>query len=365
MVITKARWGGAQRHLFDLATALSQRGHSVEVWYGEAGPLSDKLQAEHIPTQQVPSLQRAIRLRNDVAALRALVRLLRRTKPDVVHLHSSKAGFTGALAARIAGVPRILFTAHNWAFAQPVHPMLKAAFWFLQGATLWLAHTTIAVSHATARAFRFPGSQSRVVVIRNALPPTFATSLLPRQQARTLLAERIGVDPQAGERWFFSLSELLPIKGIDVALEAFARLLRHHPQLRWRYLVAGSGSDEERLKALARHLGIASFVHFLGHIPDGSRLLRGVDIFVLPSRSEGLPYAFLEAVASGVPCVATSVGGIPEVAPPEVFLVPPSNPEVLAAALQEAASLPTRPALQETDATSFTAMVEATEALYR
>ena len=114
-LITKANWGGAQRYVFDLATALRNE-FDISVAFGQEGLLAKKLREAQITTFPIRALQRDVSISSDVKSFLELMRLFRVEKPDVVHLNSSKAAGVGALAARLAGVPRIIFTAHGWPF---------------------------------------------------------------------------------------------------------------------------------------------------------------------------------------------------------------------------------------------------------
>ena len=115
-LITKANWGGAQRYVYDLATAAKTQGYDVSVAYGEEGPLAPRLRASGIPAERIRGLARDIGWLREARAFFSLLRLLRRERPEVIHINSSKAGILGCLAARFTGVPRIIFTAHGWAF---------------------------------------------------------------------------------------------------------------------------------------------------------------------------------------------------------------------------------------------------------
>src|SRR3989338_454048 len=115
-VITKANWGGAQRYVYDLATAAKEAGHEVAVAVGGTGILTKRLQEASIRTIELPLRQRRTFLLDlfTFGSLFSLIRVFRAERPDVVHLNSAKAGGLGGLAARLAGVPRIIFTAHGW-----------------------------------------------------------------------------------------------------------------------------------------------------------------------------------------------------------------------------------------------------------
>ncbi|NIT73939.1 glycosyltransferase family 4 protein, partial [candidate division KSB1 bacterium] len=133
-VITKSNFGGAQRYVYDLATNLPRAQYDVSVAAGGSGELIARLNEHHIPVITIERLGRDIRLLNEIVVFLKLVALFRRTRPDVVHLNSSKIGGLGALAARIynmlpKGNPlkaesyklkaKIIFTAHGWAFNEP------------------------------------------------------------------------------------------------------------------------------------------------------------------------------------------------------------------------------------------------------
>lgn len=121
-VVTKSNFGGAQRYVFDLATNLPTNGYDVLVATGSAqgsesaGSLIGMLQHAGIRTVFLPHMARDISPLRDWRTFLSLWKLMRDEKPDVVHLNSSKAGILGALTARLAGVRRIIFTAHGWAF---------------------------------------------------------------------------------------------------------------------------------------------------------------------------------------------------------------------------------------------------------
>lgn len=306
-VITKATWGGAQRYVFDLLEGARERNLQVALAYGERGILAERAEALGIPCYQVRGLARDLSLASDLLAVGALYRLFRSVRPSVVHLNSSKAGFSGSVAARLAGVPRIIFTAHGWAFTEPRNALSKALFVGIQYATALFSDTVIAVSEAIAshtRRWLLP--KKRVVVIRHGIAPF---PLLPRDEARAALIE---LSPSLRENrdglWVGTIAELHKNKGIDVGIRAWKRLpedLRNTP-----WVVLGGGEEHERLTKMT---GESSPVHLLGFQKDAGKYLKAFDLFLLPSRTEALGYVLLEAGHAGVPCIAAEVGGIPEV----------------------------------------------------
>jgi glycosyltransferase involved in cell wall biosynthesis len=168
-----------------------------------------------------------------------------------------------------------------------------------------------------------------------------------------------------------AIASLTEKKGHEVLLRAVARLRQN--RVGCSLVIAGEGPDRERLEALSRKLGLAAHVHFLGHVSNPADVVAAVDLFVLPSLVEGLPLALLEAMYAGKPCIATSVGGVPEVirSGENGLLVPAGNEIALAdaiAALAGSSELRRRlaAAARTTIERSFTerAYLESLEALY-
>ena len=117
-MITKATWGGAQRYVHDLALSLPRNQFESMLAYGQGGRLSETLANQSFPVYPISGLGRDIALVSDVMAFFAIARLLRKIRPDVLHLNSSKAAALGALAGRLAGTSRIVFTVHGWPFKE-------------------------------------------------------------------------------------------------------------------------------------------------------------------------------------------------------------------------------------------------------
>lgn len=336
-LITKGTWGGAQRYVYELALEARARGHVSAVACGTGGELVRRLEEAGIPVILVSGLARDVRLGSDLRALTELVSLMRRERPDVVHGNSSKAGLLAMIAARLACVPRIIFTAHGWAWNELRPVWQKVVFKGLHYLTVLLAHRTIAVSEAIREEASWMRLSSRIHTIRHGVAPL---PLIPRSQARTFLSETGGSIPRDAF-WIGSLAELHPTKGLDTLIRAFAQVHKNHAEL--VLVLIGAGQDRGRLLALAHMLGIESSVHFVGHIEHAARLLPALDVFTFPSRSEALGYAALEAGQAQLPVVASRVGGIPEIITDEVtgLLVPPGNEEALATAITRMVEDPT------------------------
>ncbi len=322
IAITKSNWGGAQRYVFDLATHIPKDEFDVVVTHGGNGMLAQKLHVVGIRTIEIPSLGRDVNAFADISSLMALIRIIRAVKPDVLHLNSSKVGLLGGLAGRIAGVPRIVFTAHGWPFNEDRSLVQRFLLRTLARCTTLLAHRTIAVSDAVARALG--GGMS---VIRNGITHG---SFMQKEEARaTLLAQSA-----ASDFWFGTIAELHPVKGLTYAIDAFRQHAALYP--RAQYVIIGDGEERATLEEQINATEFSNRIHLCGFHEDAADHLKAFDALILPSLSEGLSYVLLEAGAAHIPVIATRVGGIPEIIEDgeSGVLVPPRDSHALAQALE-------------------------------
>lgn len=345
-VITKAAWGGAQRYVYDLALAAREAGYEVVLTVGlpgpgGAGPLTEHLASAGIRVAPLPLRQRRNFFADLVTfgPLFSLIRFMREERPDIVHTNSAKGGGLGCLAARIAGVSCILFTAHGWEFNAPRGPLSRAGMRFFSWLTILLSHQTICVSDAIAEdVLHWPGVRARLTVIKNGV---LHTAQIPRADARAAL-----LPGHERDQWLGMVSELHPTKRIEDAIEAFALLnggLRN-PRFETILVIIGEGGERAKLEHLIHERGLTGRVFLLGFVANAEQYLSALDLFLHTSQSEALGYAILEAGNARLPVVATRVGGIPEIIEDGVsgLLVPPHAPRAIAAALEELLANPAR-----------------------
>jgi glycosyltransferase involved in cell wall biosynthesis len=257
----------------------------------------------------------------DAAAATRLRAEIRAFRPDLVHLHSTKAGLIGRPVARSAGV-RVLYTPHgtSWHYTGRIVGRVQL---MLERALRRLTDGLLAVCPEEAQAFvddvGFPSA--RVRVIRNGVPlPSRAHLAAARRQARATL------EIPDGETWAVCVGRLTREKGLDVLLRALAA-----PVGLGGLLVVGDGPERAALETLAAHASLP--VRFCGYHQDVSSFLAAADVFVQPSRSEGLPFSLLEAMAHGLPVVCSRVGGMPAAVDGCGRVVPPDDPRALGASL--------------------------------
>ncbi len=313
IVVTKGNWGGAQRYVYDLARGLHTRGYRIVVaagvQSGRKSELLDLLTEQRIRTMPVQHLERDLSWKGDWQSFRELLTLIRTTHPDILHLNSSKVGFLGAFAGRICGVPRIIFTAHGWASEEARPWRERALYRTLHWLTVLLSHATITVSEHTRKHLAyFPFASQKMSTIHNGI--TVTDTVLSRGEAWELLIKQI---PQLAAHYtsyrIATIAELHPNKGLNTAVEGLAAL----QTVPWVWVIMGDGELRRILEKDIRERGLEGQIIVAGRIERAAEYLPAFDLFLLPSRKEGLPYALLEAGAAGLPVLTTSVGGIPEI----------------------------------------------------
>ena len=168
--ITKSNFGGAQRYVFDLALESRKAGHDVTVLCGGNGILIDKLKEEKIRTIHIGEMGRDIYIGEEIESFFKILKILKNEKPEVFHINSSKMGGIGTVAGRLAGVPRIIFTSHGWAFNEPRPRWQKVFIKFLAWLTILFSHKTICVSDKTKEQIAsLPYMKNKLVVIHNGI----------------------------------------------------------------------------------------------------------------------------------------------------------------------------------------------------
>lgn len=319
--VAEAWEGGVRRHLRDLIRELDPAEFRVELALSrERKPLGGEEElAEYARrgavTHDAP-MSRGIAPLSDLASLARLVRLVRQARPDVIHAHSSKAGYLARLAGAWCGVP-VAYTPHAFAFLMDAGPARRRLYRRLEAGLARRTAALIAVSSEEAReAERLGVARERVHVIPNGVRPAGVGPVVVREGAELTVG-------------FFG--RLTRQKGPDLLLEAAGLVLAHLPHTRFR--VFGAGEEAGALLARAEELGLGARIRFEGECPQDSVLarMREVDVVAVPSRWEGCPYVVLDAQQAGVPVVAASVGGVPELIRDGLsgLLAEPESPESL------------------------------------
>ena len=365
-VITKSVWGGAQRYVFDLATHLPKERFDVIVAAGGEDHLIQKLHYAGIPVIQVPHLERDVKPFKEILSLWSLFRIFRDERPDVVHLNSSKIGGLGAIAASLAGVPKIIFTAHGWAFNEDRPRWQRSFIVFLSWLAARFQNHIINISKrdlGATLAYRIASVKKTEFVPLGIKRP----KLLPKEEARKFISEKSGLRLKNQSVLIGTITELTKNKGLTHLIDAVNQVKLQITNYKLQTVIIGEGEDREKLQNQINSLGLQNTVYLAGFIPDAAQYLKAFDIFVLPSLKEGLPYTLLEARLSGIPVAASDVGGVPDVIRhgKEGLLVEPANPEKLAEAILLLLNKSAVPTQINTDNTlTIEEMLKKTIALY-
>jgi glycosyltransferase involved in cell wall biosynthesis len=272
------------------------------------------------------------RRKADIWVWGRLARFLRQERVHVLHAHKFGSNVWGTLMGRMARVPVVLAHEHTWSYeGQPLRRLLDREL-VARG-----ADRIIAVSHEDQRRMveieRI--DPNRTLFVPNGVPP------LSPPSGCDVRAE-LGIE--AGAPVIGAVGTLRPQKAHHVLVRAAQLLARERPDV--QVLLVGDGSERQTLERLARELGIEDKVRFLGHRTDVPDVLRALDVAVCSSDFEGSPLAVMEYMDAGLPVVATTVGGVPDLIEPGVhgLLVPPRDPTALAAAIADLLREPERAA---------------------
>jgi len=290
-VITDLKLGGVPLHLHRLARAMRDRGFRVAVVaLGELGPVTELLKDDGIPVESCRGC-----CGWDVRVVGRLSRIIERTQPGVVHAMLFHANLATRLAAQIAGFPweRVLCEIQTVEVERPWH--LTVERWTQHLSRLTIGNSPSVVEHLAEHA-HVP--RSRLRQVRGGIDPA------PLCEAAPIDRRSLGLSDE--DEVVLWVGRLDPVKGLDHLLTAFEHVAAERNA---HLLLAGEGPLCDHLAKRITSLSLSDRVHLLGARRDVPSLLRTADVFVFPSRTEGLPNALLEAMAAGCAIVATDVPG--------------------------------------------------------
>src|SRR3989338_4896747 len=298
-IITKSVWGGAQKYVFDLAANLPKDQFELVIAGGGKGIMAEKIISAGLPYLEIKSFQRDISFWKEIVSFFEILKILFKTKPDIVHVSSSKAGGMAGMAilTYLAVKPprgglTAVFTVHGWAF--------------LESRPKWQIWLIKLASKITCLFY-----DKIICVSRNDYNEAIKNKIAP---VRKMTVIHNGINPadynfqERTEKEFTvgAIGESTKNKGYKYLIEAS----KNFPDIK---------------------------LNIISNIPNASKYLKNFDIFVLPSLKEGLHYVLLEAGLAGLPVIASNVGGIPEIieSGKEGLLVAPANPEELAVSIKK------------------------------
>ena len=331
--VVRSPIGGIFRHIVDLVDAQTRAGHEVGIICDSTtgGRFEDEVIAAVSPKVALGitrfPMRRSVAL-SDFVAVRRVLDHLGKVLPDVLHCHGAKGGAYGRLIAAWLGRrrPIVSIYAPHGGSLHFDRNSLEGMFYFriermLERVTDALIHVSAYEAEVYRQKIGIP--RCRTAIIRNGLREDEFCPVVPRNDARDLLF----------------LGMLRDLKGVDVFLEAIARLEAVYGRSLTAHVV-GQAEEPGHYEALASNLGIGERVAFSDPMP-AREAFASARMIVVPSRAESMPYVVLEAIAARMPIIATDVGGIPEVFGPAAgALVPPGDTSALAAAIDAALADP-------------------------
>ncbi len=302
IVITKSNWGGAQRHVFDLATKLQKRGKNVAVALGGNGVLLSKLNEIGIKTHSISSMGRDIKLFKDFLSFVALYKIIKKENPTIIHSHSPKAGGLSCFLGRILKIQKIIYTTHGWPFQEnrsfPQRFLIKIFSFF----TVLFSHKTIVLTKAELPRWYFTKNKFEIIPIA-----LNNIDFISKEESREKISQLIGRKLEGDIQIIGTIAELHKNKSLDTAIKAMMGVSSSI------FIIIGDGEEKTSLLKLIENKNLKNQVFLVGFVDGASKYLKAFDVFLLSSIKEGLPYVILEAGLAGLPVIATKVGGIPEI----------------------------------------------------
>jgi glycosyltransferase involved in cell wall biosynthesis len=327
--VLEATDGGTRTHILHALRGLDRgRFKQTLIASAEREPLfrrdMEALRSEGTRVIEVPMVRRIAPGRDPVALAR-LVFLLRKERGAIIHTHASKAGALGRIAARLAGCRRVVHTPHVFYFegrrgaARAFYRRIERA---LLRFTTRLVLLTEAQRETAVRDLGMP--RERTAVIPNGVDTERFRPGADKARARASL----GLPPEAPI--VGCITRFMPQKGNFVFLDALGKVFRELPAA--RAVLVGDGPEKARATAAAEKLGLGGRIAWVLRTDRPEDVYSALDVFALASLHEGMPYTVLEAMASGVPVVATAVPGVADVVQDGLsgLLCPPNDPEAMA-----------------------------------
>ncbi|MBT2639683.1 glycosyltransferase family 4 protein [Bacillus sp. ISL-39] len=348
--------GGAQIHVRDLCLNLNSRGHDISLISGSENQIFPEIEDNAIPYFQVKSMARNIKPIADIRALFEMKKIISRLKPDLLAIHSSKAGMIGRAAGWMLGIPTV-FTAHGWAFTEGVPRKRKNIYVQVERIAGRLSSGIIAVSqydYALALNNKII-TEEKLEVIQNGVPdrPDIELAKTEVHPPRMVMVARFA-EP----------------KNHRVVINALNKLRNYE----WEISFVGDGPLKDEIERYVGELGLAGKIKFLGSSSNVSSILASAQLFILATNWEGLPLSILEAMRAGLPIVASDVGGVKEAVDHTQtgFLVKKGEVEELAGYIEKLIRSPelrfkmgTASRARYTEKFTFERMINETEQFYQ
>ena len=332
-IITQSELGGAQKYVSDLAQYFHGNSLDITVSSGEQGELMKNMSLSGTKIHIFKHLAREISPIQDILCFFEIYAYIKKERPDIVHLNSSKAGAIGAVAAKLAGIKKVIYTAHGYVFLEPMAKWKKIFYIFAEKFSSLFKDVIICVSNYDKKMgieYKI-APEKKFVTIHNGIEPI---DFVSKEKAREFLSHG---DKGQGARdrvIIGTIANFYPTKGLLYLIQSAKKIVEKFPDT--LFVIIGDGEERKALENEIAKLGLEKNIMLTGKIDDASKYLLALDIYISSSVKEGFPYSILEAMSAGLPIVSTNVGGIPEMLKDNAgILVEPKNPQALADAMQK------------------------------
>jgi glycosyltransferase involved in cell wall biosynthesis len=363
-LVTQSEFGGAQRFIYRLITNLDLAKYDIMVAAGpegnDANGLLFNLQNKDFKIFPLKFLKRAINPFIDFLGLSEIYRLIKKEKPDIVFLCSSKAGFLGSLATSLIPkpyslapkpytlVPKVIYRIGGWTFNDPWPKWKRKIYTWLEKNTARFKDFIVNNAESDRQQAISLGIKPKreILTIYNGIDVS-QLEFLPKEEAIKNIMQvinnmpirkshnshisKLALDLHIGII-IGTVANLYPAKGLEYLIEA-AKLLE---KTKIKFIIVGEGQERKRLENLIKNMALDN-VLLVGAVPDFYRYLRAFDAFVLPSLKEGFPWTVIEAMAAEIPVIATNVGAIPEIIENNKngILIEPRDPKTIADSIEK------------------------------
>jgi glycosyltransferase involved in cell wall biosynthesis len=344
-IVARLNIGGPAVHIINLSAGLDPDRFENRLIAGRPGP--DEGDMGYLATPKgiepliIPELGRELSPLRDLATALKLVHILRHQRPHIVETHTAKAGAVGRVAARLAGVPIVIHVFHGHVFHSYFGPLKTGLFINVERALARITDRLITISPA----------QQRDVVQVYGIAPAERVVMIPlgldlqplrvaKQTCRGQFRSNLGLPDDIPLVGF--VGRLTGVKNPSLFIEAARRVVHQIP--RARFVFVGDGELRPALERQVRAWGLTQQVLFAGWRSDMPPVYADLDLLALTSLNEGTPVTLIEALAAGVPVVATAVGGVPDVVAGQEMglLVPSGDAEALARTVVQLLCAPER-----------------------
>jgi len=308
--ITHGNVGGATNFVFWLAKELKERGAEVKVGFGEGEYLKEKLEKEKIEFLNFKWLKRTHNPLSNLFFIFEIKKFLDKEKIDVCHFNSTNA-LVGAIGAKISkSKPKTIFTIHGLSILDPNYKKnlwLKPIYWLGFKFLLFFVDVSVFVSNKNLEDAKKLKLVKNGVVIYNGIPePEF----LEREESRRFFEEKTKINLK--DKFVIgSIGRLDYQKNYEFLIDVFPEILKIKPEA--IAIIVGEGPERKKLENLIEKLNLKEKIFLIGELKDASKYLKAFDLFILPSRYEGLSITLIEAIFAQIPILASDVGGNKEI----------------------------------------------------